>query len=615
MLVAILLAVTPATALINPNFTPVNLVKESELILALRIKEIDAKDRATAEVVKCLKGKDPGKTITIDFSKPGKKEDVAYLKRILAGVKEPLAMIFVGTGEGGAPLSKLCIESKWIVIDPPDAEGLWSVDVIDGRFQDVWAGGTDMLLKLCEILIADPSVDVPVKSTFTWGEKVEIGKVGGKVGQIQALDIAGKGELVLFVASDAGDRIFAWDAGKRGFADLTSKLKLGSHSVQAAWGDFNGDRLLDLASWDGKKAALWLQAADGSFSSVDIVAEGLKTDCLGLTAMDAGAAGRAGLLWSSSAAPTLLVPDARKAGTFTLRALVAANGAVREAGAAGKCLVADFDGDALPDVIQPFANGSIFFKGQAGGTFAEGVACPLALGPGRTTAFLGDWDLDGRCDVYAAAEDTSRLWQNEGGGKFSDQFGFPLQQNLAGEITYISKPFGACGATCDFNCDGMQDILLAYSQMTAPQLFFNRGFRSFGHGHSVDLEENGLLPGISSGQQGAVVADFDGDGAQDFVIIALDGSAVMFPHSAGDPSHVVRVALAPGGAFAGPLLVTATDGRKKSAWVVTPGNEAYLGRTEAGVVEFSWRLPGGELQKKSITVENKPVRFVIPDGK
>lgn len=608
-----LLGASCAPALINPNFTPVNLVKDADLIVAIRLQEIDSKDHAVANVVNCLKGASPGKTLTVDFSRPGKKEDVAYLKRLLAGKKEPLAMIFVGKGEDGSPLSKMSIESKWVVIDQPDTDGLWAMDVIDDRFQEVWAGGTDMLLKMCEALIADPSTDVPVKTLFSWGTKLAVGKVPGKVSLSQAIDITGKGNTSLFIASDAGDKVFGWDAATAALVDLTAKLKLSSKSVQSAWGDFNGDGLLDLASWDGKKLTLWLQGADGAFTPADVSIEPNKAGCLGLTAMEAGVAGRAGILWSSSGAPVLLVPDAQKSGLFVPRPLPVGSASVRDPGGAGKCLVADFDSDGLPDVIQPFANGSLFFKGLGSGRFAEATVSSVALGAGRSAAFLGDWALAGTLDIFTVAEDAPHIWQNAGNGRFIDQFGMPLQQNLAGELTYISKPFGVCGTTCDFNCDGMQDILLCYSQMTAPQLFFNRGFRSFGHGHGVDLAENALLSGISRGQQAGLVADLDGDGSQDLLIVTLQGDVICFLHNAGgDPAHVVRVSLPPGGAFAGPLTVIAADGTKRSAWVVAPGTDAYLGRSEAGVAEFSWQLPGGAVQKKSIPVENKPVRFVLP---
>ncbi|MDD4892291.1 MAG: VCBS repeat-containing protein, partial [Phycisphaerae bacterium] len=482
--------------------------------------------------------------------------------------------------------------------------------------QDVWAGGTDMLLKLCETIVDDPTTEVPVKTKFTWAEKIVAGKVKGKIAVAQAVDIGGKGVNVLFIASDAGDRLFSWDAEKRAFADLAAKGKLDSKSVQSAWGDFNGDGRLDLASWDGKKLTLWQQAADGAFAAADVPAATTRPDCLGLAAVDAGVPGRAGLLWSSSGAPVLLVPDAQKAATFTPRPLTAGASALREPGAAGRCLVADFDGDALADVIQPFANGSLFFKGLGGGKFAEGVACAVALGTGRAASFIGDWDLDGKLDIFTVAEDTSRLWQNSGNGKFSDQFGFPLQQNLTGELTYISKPFGIAGNTCDFNGDGMQDLVLFYSQMTGSQLFFNRGFRSFGHGHSVDLEEGGLLPEVSKGQQAGVVADLDGDGAQDLLVVTLDGDVVFFPHKAeAEPPRVVRVALPAGGPYAGPLTVTATIGKKQNAWVVSPGTEAFLGRPGAGFVDFTWKLPGGEPRKKRIVLTDEPVRFEIPTAK
>ena len=66
-----------------------------------------------------------------------------------------------------------------------------------------------------------------------------------------AVDLAGDGRLTLFVASNKGDRLFAFDAKAETFKDVTATRKLRSKSSAFAWGDFNGDARLDLASYDG----------------------------------------------------------------------------------------------------------------------------------------------------------------------------------------------------------------------------------------------------------------------------------------------------------------------------------------------------------------------------
>ena len=123
--------------------------------------------------------------------------------------------------------------------------------------------------------------------------------------------------------------------------------------------------------------------------------------------------------------------------------------------------------------------------------------------------------------MFLRQRDGLRLWQNEGDGKFTETL------NVSGEIAYISKPGGIDCLVGDINNDGRQDALIAYAAMS-PQLFFNRGYRSFGHAHALDLAERQLLPAAEQGQQSACLGDFDGDGAQDMVMALTNGEIWVF---------------------------------------------------------------------------------------
>jgi len=51
----------------------------------------------------------------------------------------------------------------------------------------------------------------------------------------------------------------------------------------------------------------------------------------------------------------------------------------------GPCAIADFGGDAVPDILQPHSRGLALYKGQASGGFAAAAAaCGFALGEGLT---------------------------------------------------------------------------------------------------------------------------------------------------------------------------------------------------------------------------------------
>ena len=393
----------------------------------------------------------------------------------------------------------------------------------------------------------------------------KIATIPGKIRAVRPIDLAGDGKLLLFVAADQGDHLLACDAKSRKFTDITAARRLQSKSQAYAWGDFDGKGRLDLISFDGKALTLHAQQADGTFQARPLdLAAALASGCIGLSALDCGTKRKSGLLLSTNSWPVLVSFAAD--GKPSLSKLAAAGIDLKRLGKAGPCLVADFDGDGMAGVLAPFAAGSVLFRGLAAGKFAPGVACAVQLGAGQSARAWPTSTADGRFDVLCVSTDGLRLWQNEGDGKFTDAL------NLSGEIAYISKPGGIDCLVGDINNDGRQDALIAYSAMS-PQLFFNRGYRSFGHAHTLDLAERQLLPAAEQGQQSACLGDFDGDGAQDMVLALTNGELwVFFRENDDHEARSVVAALPIGGPYKGPLAVTGWIGKRcLGAWNVVPG--------------------------------------------
>jgi hypothetical protein len=220
---------------------------------------------------------------------------------------------------------------------------------------------------------------------------------------------------------------------------------------------------------------------------------------------------------------------------------------------------------------------------------------------------VGDYDHDGLLDVFVAGEAGCGIWQNRGRLKFEEA----LEQS--GEAAYITKPAAFGGVTCDINNDGRQDFLVSYTR-SAPQLFFNRGFRSFGHAHGVDLHEKALLAKASKGTSAGVVADFDGDGAQDMIVVLPDGEAwAFFRKVAGGSALSLSVALPADGTVTGPVSVTGWQGKRcLGTWNVVRGtSEAFFAPETKGPVTLRWTMPGGKAQEKKVVVL-KPTRFALP---
>ncbi len=587
-LAGLLVAAGMAMGFINPNFSPIHLVNQSDLIVQLKFDKPDAEGKVKATVVKVFKGEGAPKELTVDlmagaFEAQGKM--VAGM--IESGVTE--ALLFTGSfqeeggeggfgGEGGAT-GMLHLGGQWVILSQFE-ETVGDMQKVDARMLGTWAGSTDMFIRALNYILSDEKADVPVRVNAEWAASSIIAEAGGKITSIQAVDVEGDGKLTVLVTSDAGDKMVAWNGEK--FEDVTAKVGLKSKSVVAAWVDGK------LLSYDGKSLTYGdKKVADAAgCSSLDVVRWEKGKTCVII--------GQASVPMMMQIAPEAGKPEA-----------IGAAPAEKAGEGDGRCVVADFDGDSQTDVLQMFERGSVFYKGEGKGKFAAGVATSAALGIGVSAVTMGDYDADGLPDLFTTAQDTNRIWQNLGSGKFVDMIG------QSGEIAYISKPGGNGAATGDVNNDGRQDILVAYTA-AAPHIFFNRGFRSTGHGRELDAGEINPGSDVNKGTQAVCLGDFNGDGAQDMVIALKNGKVWYYPRAVMDGTALSLTVQGKG--LTEPILVSGWVGdRPMGSWKVTEGGAgAFFGLLDAGKVTLKWRVPGGEEQSKSIRVLDKPVRFVLP---
>jgi hypothetical protein len=603
---------TPVRALINPKFTPVHLVEQSETILALKMSAPDGKQVIRAKVTKRLKGGAADEEVLIDLSTAARPDWAKKIGAVAAARGDAPAMFFAGTyreedggDNNGDAVAFLQLDRDWVRLARGQGR-TWEMLAVDAAMQGTWDGGSDTLFKVVEYVLEDPgSADVPVAVGVNWAERKDLGRVTGRVGMAQAVDLAGDGTFVLFVASTAGDRFFAWDAAAKDFRDVTAAKKAASKSVRAAWADFDGDGKVDLASWDGERLTLWRQSADGTFGAQGVeVREEFGGGIAGLAVVDSGTPGRAALVVAASRGVALV---ALGKGEEPVRATWLDLGTtdVKPLGAPAGCVAADLNQDGWPEIMEVFAKGALVYVGKAGGGFEPARITNVAAGAAPAAVSLGDYDMDGLLDFLIAGRDGCRLWANQGQLRFVETF------EHTGEFFTTAGPGAVAAQVCDINNDGRQDAALFYAE-GIPLIFFNRGFRSFGK--SLSLTESGLVEGIADtkdGQQAGVVEDLNGDGAQDMALVLKNGGVMVFLRKTfeGEAPLSVRVFLPPGGCV-GPVTVVGREGRRSlGAWNVVAGSsEAFLATQSAGEVRLTWTLPGGRPQEKKVVLETRPAR-------
>ena len=602
---AVLLSTQAVYALINPNFTPIHVVKQSDLVLELKF-EADVKDgKAVAAVKREIKGKNKGQTVQINIS-GAYKEQIDAFTRMLKITSSDSALLFVGIFcEVGSSVEEkkgmLHIGGKWVNLSYDEAKAIWLMDKIDDHLQATWAGGTDMLIRAVDYIMADPDLaSVPVEAGVEWAEKKVLGKIDGKIYSMVPVRLYNDENVLLFISAQKGDKLYFYDAKSKAFKDITDKSRINTKSAVHVWGDFNSDGLLDLVSFDGKDISLLTQSADKTFKAEPLKPQDLLKDksILGFAAIDCGK-GLPGIITSTNESPVLWFPNGAK----SAEKLCTGEFPGKDLGTAGKCMVADLTGDNIPDVIQLFEKGGLFYQGKKPGSFAQPVTCQIGLGKGFSEIFLGDYDADGLLDIFTVTESRCRLWHNLGSLKFMETLG------LAGEIAYISKPGGTGGMTGDINNDGRQDILIIYPD-NPYQIFFNRGFRSFGHGRQLNAEEKDMFPEANEGQKAGCLGDLNNDGTQDLAVVINDGTVGVL---LGTQALSLHARLTPKSSYLGPITVTGwSDKRCIGAWNVTPGTgEAFFGQYEAGPCTVKWQLPEGTLQSKEFILEKNIVDFIL----
>ena len=607
-------------------FTPRDLIEQSEFILEVKLKPAGEELKLIAEVKRVIKGEFTAKELNIDLSVTKMKDHAKHVAKKVAEHRDGTALFFAGKEDiysSDELIGLLHLDRRWITLDPA-GKAAWEMVQIDDGMQEIWDGGTDTFIRAIDFLIKYPDEELPDEWMVTWEERLRVARGFKGAAEVRALDLDGNGEVSLYVAAASGDRVFKFDPKTGKFLERTKELGLIASTHAAAWADFNADGRPDLASWDGVALDLHLREAGGALKLAGTVVSAPGDECLGLTSLDVGVPGRPGLLWSGAKGPVLLTPKKNAAAiAMTARKLDPGKVDLTALGALGACLVADFDGNGLADIIQLGEKESLLFRCKKPGEFAPAEKCAMLTGRVPWRACPGDWDGDGAFDVFVASRDGCRLWQSRPGPEFEEVL------SLSGEICYISRPGGSGAAPCDPNNDGLQDVLVLYGPegVHGPQVFINRGFRNLGYAGGLDIEDRNLLAEADNGREGqqcGLVADLTGDGHGDMAVVLADGDLYVFPQTTPDPPapdsgrrvpSPLRVAL-PARGTAGPVrIVASNDLRSLGAWNLRPGEEISISREEFGEVTIKWRLPGGPEREKKFELDEKTPRFVIPEEK
>ena len=208
-------------------------------------------------------------------------------------------------------------------------------------------------------------------------------------------------------------------------------------------------------------------------------------------------------------------------------------------------VLGDFDRDGRLDIyVANDSTPSSLYHNNGDGTFTDmGVEAGVAYsGEGQEQAGMGvdvaDYDNDGWADLVKGnfSDDTKNLYHNNHDGTFTDVT-YPAG---LGDVGWLFTTFGA--KFLDYDNDGWKDIFLANGQVF-PQIdkyktgitYAERNLLFHNRGDGT-FEEVGLRsgPGLSIKKvaRGLAAADYDNDGDLEIMVSNMNGSPELLRHAA-----------------------------------------------------------------------------------
>ncbi len=317
-----------------------------------------------------------------------------------------------------------------------------------------------------------------------------------------------------------------------------SRISLPQGAAYATFADYDNDGWLDLFVMGGEgRGHLFRNNGDGTF--VDVTAKAGITDVKGgskAVFVDLDHDGDLDLLLIGSGPRTVYRNNLD--GTFTDATASSGLGG----GPARDVVFGDFDGDGRTDLFFASAQGSaVLFHNGGGLHFSDVTAASGLTGAGMSgAAAVGDYNNDGLLDLFVASTDGTEptLWLNKGRGTFTRDQRSNAALQSARSIATVAAQF------VDYDNDGWLDLVIGGGSI--PNRLRSAGtllFRNDGTGRFVDRSSLIPDPVRSRGSTVIALSDVDEDGDEDLLMVDAAGAPRLLRNDFGNSNLAVNVEL------------------------------------------------------------------------
>jgi hypothetical protein len=244
------------------------------------------------------------------------------------------------------------------------------------------------------ILLANGKGGFTPGGTFATGPS-PIGVVSG--------DFNGDGKMDLAVVNNGLDNVSILLGKGDGTFGPAVNFGAGQSPVYVVAGDFNGDGKLDLAVTNaaGNNVSILLGKGNGKFGPPTNFATGVEPEFIAVGDLNGDGKLDLAVANAGEGTGTVSVLFGNGDGTFQ-PAVSLATDALESTGIA----IADFNGDAIPDiVVANFGSASVsVFLGNGAGSFQSAITSPVSvLGSAPWALAAGDFNGDGQTDLAVVA--------------------------------------------------------------------------------------------------------------------------------------------------------------------------------------------------------------------